>query len=98
LDGNAYWVKVKNEAGGVLELWYVPHWLIEPKATRDSTGQTFITHYEYRVDGQVLAVERDEIVHFRYGLDPHNPRKGMSPLASVLREVFTDDEAANFSA
>jgi phage portal protein BeeE len=27
-----------------------------------------------------------------------DPRKGYSPLKSVLREVFTDDEAANFTA
>jgi hypothetical protein len=33
-------------------------------------------------------------VHFRFGLDPDDPRKGYSPLKSVLREVFTDDEAA----
>ena len=37
-------------------------------------------------------------MHFRFGLDPENDRKGRSPLAGVLREVFTDDEAANYTA
>jgi phage portal protein BeeE len=36
-------------------------------------------------------------VHFRFGLDPENPRLGYSPLQAVLREVMTDDEAARFS-
>jgi phage portal protein BeeE len=32
------------------------------------------------------------------GLDPRNTRKGFSSLRPLLREIFTDDEAANFSA
>jgi phage portal protein BeeE len=39
-----------------------------------------------------------DMIHFRFGLDPQNTRLGLSPLASLLREVFTDDEAAIFSA
>ncbi len=40
----------------------------------------------------------EDIVHFRYGLDPNNIRKGLSPLKSLFREIFTDDEAANMTA
>ena len=32
------------------------------------------------------------------GIDPNNTRKGLSPLASLYREIFTDDEAANMTA
>lgn len=94
VDGNAYWIKVRNGMGGVVELWWVPHWMIEPKGD----AQELVTHYTYTPDGQPVRLEVDDVVHFRYGLDPHQPRKGLSPLNSVLREVFTDDEAANFSA
>lgn len=94
VDGNAYWLKVRDNGGSVIELWWVPHWLIEPKGDE----RTFITHYEYRPDSQRLGVAVEDIVHFRFGSDPDNPRLGVSQLKSVLREVFTDDEAANFTA
>jgi phage portal protein BeeE len=73
----------------------------------------FITHYNYYPvqgsaanmsdffrggGGQAIPLHPDDVVHFRFSLDPDNPLKGRSPLKSVLREVFTDDEAANFTA
>lgn len=93
-DGNAYWLKRRSRAGMPVELWWTPSWMIEPRG--DET--TFITHYEYSVDGQVFRVDPEDVVHFRFGLDPDDPRKGYSPLKSVLAEVFTDDEAARFTA
>jgi hypothetical protein len=38
------------------------------------------------------------VVHFRFGKDPRNLLRGFSPLAAVMREVYTDDQAANFTA
>lgn len=93
-DGNAYWLKVRDRGGQVRELWWVPHWMIEPKGDEN----TFVTHYEYTPGTEPLRVAVEDIVHFRYGLDGDNPRLGASQLKSVLREVFTDDEAANFTA
>lgn len=96
LDGNAYWIKVGNQAGttDAHELWYAPHWSLHPKGD----ASNFITHYEYHVGGEVIRLEPAEVVHFRNGLDPRNPRKGLSPLGSLFREIFTDEEAANFAA
>lgn len=100
LDGNSYWRKIRNVFGDVLEYWYIPHFLIEPKWSQD--GSDYISHYEYRptpgITQPVNLAPRD-VVHFRYGgLDPDNVRKGLSPVKPLLREVFTDEEAANFSA
>ncbi|MFW6331499.1 MAG: phage portal protein, partial [Gemmatimonadota bacterium] len=39
-----------------------------------------------------------DVVHLRYGLDPRDPKHGMSRLKPVLREVMTDREASTFSA
>ncbi|MPZ13973.1 MAG: phage portal protein [Chloroflexi bacterium] len=96
INGNAYWVKIRNRLKQVVELWYVPHWLIEPVAPAD--GSAYIDHYDYRPALDLIRLEPEDVVHFRYGLDPHDIRKGLSPLTSVLREVFTDDEAAAMSA
>jgi HK97 family phage portal protein len=99
LDGNAYWQKVRNPFGEVLGYWYMPHFLVEPKWSGD--GSEFISHYEYRPNPakQAIRLPVRDVVHYRYGaLDPRNPRKGLSPVKPLLREVFTDEEAANFSA
>lgn len=96
IAGNAYWRKIRNNIGEVIELWYVPHWMIRPVWPGD--GSVFISHYEYTtgVGGPVPLATRD-VVHFRFGLDPENPRLGYAPLQAILREVMTDDEAARFS-
>lgn len=95
VDGNAYWLKVRSGTGEVKELWWTPSLLLEPVG--DETN--FIIHYVYRPgDGREVKLDPEDVVHFRYGLDPEDPRRGRSPLKSVLREVFTDDEAASFTA
>jgi hypothetical protein len=46
----------------------------------------------------MTRIAPEDVIHFRFGVDPDNIRLGLSPLASVLREVFTDDEGANFTS
>lgn len=96
LNGNGYWQKLRNSFGDVVQLWYRPHWVMSPKYPDD--GSVFISHYELRLNGRVKRVEKRDVIHFRFGLDPRNTRLGLSPLHALLREVYTDDEAANFSA
>lgn len=97
-DGNGYWQKIRNRFGGVLGFWYLPHFLVEPRWP--TNGSDFVSHYEYRPvpGGQPIRFPVDDIIHFRVGLDPTNTRKGLSMLKPLLREVFTDDEAATFTA
>lgn len=96
IDGNAYWLKVRSAVGRPVQLWYVPHWMMEPRWPID--GKLYVSHYDYRVDGQVVPIDPRNVVHFRNGLDPENTRKGFAPLKPVLREVYTDEEAARFTA
>lgn len=98
MDGNAYMLKVRDELRRVVELWYVPHWLIEPKWPEG--GNVFISHYEYRPTGtgEPDKLHPSDVVHLRHGLDPDNPRKGLAPLKTVLREALTDEEASKFSS
>jgi HK97 family phage portal protein len=94
VDGNAYWLKGRSRAGTPVELWWTPSWMLEPKGDE----KTFITHYEYLVNGQRIEIDPADVVHFRFGADPDDPRRGLSPVKSVLREVYTDDQAANYTA
>lgn len=100
LDGNGYWLKARNASGRVAELWWVPHQLIGPKPEKDPNreGARFIAHYEYLVSGRRYEIDPSEVVHVRFGIDPKDPRKGISPLKQQLRELLTDEEAALFSA
>lgn len=97
LDGNAYWQKVRNGLGEVIGFWYLPHFLVQPKWPQD--GSAFISHYEYTPgQGPSVPLAAANVVHLRAGLDPSNPRLGLSPMKPLLREVYTDEEAAIFSS
>lgn len=95
-SGNAYWYLNPNSRGEPVEIWYIPHWLIEPVGSKD--GSVFITHYEYRVGGKVFDLPIECVVHFRHGFNPNSPRLGISPLNSALKEIWTDMEVAEFIA
>lgn len=54
--------------------------------------------YRYTVSGkEEVYIRVKDMVHFRYGLDPHNHRRGIAPLKTVLREILGDEEAGRFS-
>jgi HK97 family phage portal protein len=94
--GNAYWFKVRSGARIPVQYLWLPASGMEPRWDQD--GREFITHYEYNPNGTIQRLAVEDVVHWRYGLDPRNPRKGLSPLGSLFRELFTDEEASNFSA
>lgn len=98
LDGNAYVVRVRAKGSRVpVQRWYVPHWMMEPRWPDD--GSKFISHYEYAPDGrEPTKIAVADVEHYRFGIDSTNIRKGWSPLKSVLREIYVDEEAARFSA
>ncbi|MEK7765121.1 MAG: phage portal protein [bacterium] len=96
LAGNAYWVILRNGVRRPVELWWAPSGTIVPKAEPDD-GKTFISHYEYTPGrGEKVDLQPEDVIHFRHGIDPDNVRLGISPLRSVMREVWTDDEASNW--
>lgn len=94
--GNAYIVKIRAPSGRVIQLWWVPKRFIRPVWPTD--GSVFISHYEYTVGGVIYLLREEDVIHLRDGIDPNNPRLGLSKLASLFREIYTDDEAANFTA
>lgn len=97
LGGSTYWVKLRSATGRVVQLWWVPGSMMEPKG--DSNDPTvFIDHYDYSPNGQTKPLSPRDVIQFRNGIDPKNPRKGFSPMQALFREIFTDDEAANMVA
>ena len=94
ISGNVFFYKVRNKMGEVIEIWYLPHTMVEPRWEGDS----FIDYYAYSVDGYEYRLKPEDVIHFRNGIDPNNTRMGLSDIASALREIYTDNEASNFSA
>lgn len=94
LGGNVYWYKARNGMR-VKELWWLPHWMVTPKREND---QDFVSYYEYRVDGVPYSLAPEDVIHFRDGVDPADDMLGMSPVRSLLRTVFTDNEYEQYSA
>jgi HK97 family phage portal protein len=100
LDGNAYLYKQRSAAGRVVELWPLYPGCVEPAWPENATTQEWITHYDYRPDGEVrdpLRLPREDVVHLRLNLDPRNMRKGRSALWSGFKHIFSDEEAAAFT-
>jgi HK97 family phage portal protein len=107
VNGNAYLLKIRSVDGSVVQLWWAPASTLSPNSPKGSSyennyqvgsDQEFIASYTYAVGSTTVNIPVEDVIHMRFGIDPDNTRLGRSPLASTLREIFTDDEAANFTA
>lgn len=97
-DGNAYWRINRTRGGQVAEFEFVPYWAIMPfrAAGSRSSGPDF---YKLGIlGGGTIELPVYDVVHYRFGRDPYNDMLGMSPWQSVMREVYTDNEAVNYTA
>jgi HK97 family phage portal protein len=95
VNGNGYLIKIRNASGRVVELWYVPHFMLYPRWLQKDH---YIDWYDYIVDGQRIPIAVEDVYHLRYGIDPNNIRLGLSPLSSLMKELGIDEEASRFSA
>lgn len=96
-DGNGYLVIFEGlGTSRPRELWWVPHYDVDPCWPED--GSEFISHYMVRIDGIQFRVECRNMLHFRDGIDPRNPRLGIAALKSQLREICSDNEISGYTA
>lgn len=94
--GNAFVLKIRNGSGRWIQSWWAPSFMMTPRWPED--GSEFLSHWEYNPDGRPQDVRPEDVIHFRDGIDPRNNRLGFSAFASLVREIFTDEEAARFTA
>lgn len=94
-SATAYLLKVRNRASGISELWYEPWWSIRPVWPAD--GSAFISGYEINRNGRWIPIDVDDVFVLRNGIDP-DTRMGQSATASLIREHYTDQQAAQFAA
>lgn len=104
--GNGYWVKDRGMRGEVIGFVYVPHWQMSavrdrpsPFGDRLNDGTHLVTFYEFRnPDGTRIPLRVDDVIHFRWGMDPARPESGLAPIFAALREIVTDNDAATLGA
>lgn len=90
LVGEAFWFKVRNEQGQVVELWNLrPDYITIVK-----DPETFIKHYEFRKDdGTVTIFLPEDIVHHKYP-SPLDQYRGTSPLKAAAVRVDIEEYAS----
>lgn len=91
----AYILIVRNGSGGISELWYEPWWSIRPIWPED--GSQFISGYEINRGGKWKPIASEDVLVLRKGIDP-DTRMGQSATSALLREYYTDRQAAEFAA
>lgn len=99
LCGNAYLLKVRSGdyvTGNVVELWPVNPRVMRPHTEQGSNN--FIDWYEMdSYDGKgIQEIPKENVIHFKMGTDPKDPRKGISPIQRLLREIAGDGEATRY--
>lgn len=108
IAGDAYFAKVRSNAGVPIELWPLRPDLVEPlsgqelspseRATLNIEPNAFIGAYRYTVNGHAQLFAATEIVHLKDMPDPVDMRHGAAAIKTVLREILADEEAGQFAA
>ena len=89
--GNAYIRKLRDRAGDIIGLQFLPSQQMKPWGD----GTDALTKWIYVVDGIQYDVKLEDVIHLAYGRDPIDYRLGRSPLVSAIREIATDNQASS---
>jgi len=92
--GDAFILKLRNDAGAVVQLVPLLPDMIEVKGTNEQ----LITKYEYKQKGNTMSILPEDMIHLRERIDPRNHRRGLAPLRSVMVEVLGDAAASQMGA
>lgn len=110
VDGNWYMQKVRDLGGQLIELWYLPHFMVEPRWPGDGRSpevplaevtpqNQFLSHYQYWIPGKTpILIPANDIVHIKRGVNLGNPRKGIGAFEPLITEIYGDKRASHFAA
>lgn len=92
LSGDAFWWKIRNEQGQVMELWNLRPDLV----TIVSDPNEFIEGYEFtKNDGQKVSFPKEDIIHFKYP-NPLDAYYGLSPVQPTQVRIDTESFASQY--
>ena len=91
LLGNAYLRKIRGIGSSVIALEYLPADMVRPVGD----SKVAVQYYVYTVTGQEYKIEKEDLIHWRFGRSTTDIRLGLSPITSVLREIAADNQASS---
>lgn len=92
LSGDAFWWKIRNEQGQVMELWNLRPDLV----TIVSDPNEFIKGYEFtKHDGEKVGFPKEDIIHFKYP-NPLDAYYGLSPVQPTQVRIDTEAFASQY--
>lgn len=106
VDGNFYLqiVRLGDPRFGLPAMLIpVMPFMMEPVTVfnKDGTPREFISYYAYAPSKEYvsnpLKVSTANVLHFRYGRDPNDLRKGLGLVKRLHREVYRDDIATHYT-
>lgn len=107
-SGNVFILKVRAISGEVVELWLLPHFLVEPRwpgdgrspeVPKDRNNDPFLSHYQHTPPGKApVLYPASDVIHLKRGVDPYRPRLGLGAFESLYKELYGDDAMALFTA
>ena len=92
LSGQWFLYKVRNASGQILGLDWLPPGSCKPEPMPDQPAVVDF-YWVYTRTGRI-RVEREDIVHGGWLVDPANPCEYMSPLTPIMRHVMADNQIA----
>ena len=95
-NGSCFMEKVKNGLGEVVELRRWDPRDVSPIYPVD--GSSYLLGWSYSANGEPVSVPLDRVIHIRRWTDPHNDRKGWSPLKSLSREISVLNETSVYTS
>ena len=85
--------KQRDLAGNVVALWPLHRGVIGP--VPDPRG--WLSHWKYDIgSGETWALPPEDIIPYRWAIDPTSPLDGLSPLVASARAVDTGAEALRY--
>ncbi len=91
--GRAYCHMVPSPMGPV-ELMYLPAYCTRARPGPDGR----LGYFEYKPNGKAIKIPPEEVLHFRFGIDPNNLLEGYPPLESASCEIVADNALSEWAA
>lgn len=96
IGGNCYMHKIRNMDGKVIALFPYSDINVTPIQGRNSE-EGFVREYEFDPgDGKTVTIPKEDIIHWKWMIDPEFPFKGIGAIALCAQEVDKDSEASAY--
>ena len=96
IGGNAYFWKQRSVNGKVIALYPFSDAQMTP-IPGTTTAEGLVGYYEYDSgDGKKIPVSKNDVIHWKWMIDPQNPWKGIGAIELSAREVDKDNEATSY--